>query len=1179
MLSAIFLSINLSSCKDRDTEQSSDLKVFSSYRDIPGITEDEISAITALREQYPYFTYGMPLSIEMYKNHNGEMSGFSVFITEWLTELFGIPFKPALFDRFDLYERLSEGEVSFTGELTSTPERLKIFSMTDFIALRNLMIFRLYGSRPLEEIAKERPVRTGFIEGAATIKTATREMAEGTFEIVELSEFYDVYDALRSGKIDAFYYSKPAEINFIQHSDIISERFFPLRFMPVSISTQDPNLKVVISVIDKALQNADMRRNINEWHRQAQFEYGKFKFHSQLSEEERQFIADSPTVLICAYSSHYPISFYCRHEDKRRGIFPYIFNAISELSDLRFEYLACEDSESEHCLPQITFATELADGFELLPKMQITDRYALISNVDLPDLRIYDVLYHKVGLARNTQPAETFKKWFPFHNNTVYYDCTANAFDALISNDVDLVMATYENLWYLSNYLELPNFNANIIFDYNLNVMAGIDKDAVVLRSIIKKALNNIEIQNIKDYWMKKNYDYRGKIHEARQPFIVFVAVLLFLILILVVVFLVKSRRMSKELEKLVKKRTAELNLAREAAESANKTKSAFLANMSHEIRTPMNAILGITEILIEKEGIPAELEEEVEHIYNSCNLLLGIINDILDFSKIEAKKMDIIPVEYIVASLINDAVQLNTTRIDHKPIEFELDIRENIPAKLIGDEIRIKQILNNLLSNAFKYTDAGKIKFSIEFAPGKNENEIELIFCVKDTGHGMSQDQLERLFEEYIRFNIDKKTAIQGTGLGLVITRSLVDIMNGKIEVKSEPNVGTTFIVRLPQIKVNDEVLSKDLIENLKKHRNNYLARPIKKKIFRTPMPYGSVLIVDDMETNRYVAVGLMKLYRLKIDTAKCGQTAIDKVKSGKAYDVVFMDHMMPDMDGIEATKRIRDLGYDVPIVALTANAVVGQENMFLENGFDDFISKPIDMRQLNSVLNRLVRDKQPQEVIEAAIKQYGDQNQDAEKDETSQEETLNMQISGLDIPKGLRRYRGDIRAYLMLLRSYAANIDSVLKTVELLSDERIVDYEIAVHGIKGASLDIFAEEVGTLAKKLEEEAKARNMDFLYENNAAFLEAVRKLVAEIKEALAVWDAENPKPKKDKPDGEILKKLVVACKNYNMKEADAAIDEIEKYQYTSDDGLALWLRESVDRVDFEEIIEKLSAEN
>jgi CheY-like chemotaxis protein len=290
-------------------------------------------------------------------------------------------------------------------------------------------------------------------------------------------------------------------------------------------------------------------------------------------------------------------------------------------------------------------------------------------------------------------------------------------------------------------------------------------------------------------------------------------------------------------------------------------------------------------------------------------------------------------------------------------------------------------------------------------------------------------------------------------------------------------------------------------------------------------------------------------------------------------------MDHMMPDMDGIEATKRIRDLGYDVPIVALTANAVVGQENMFLENGFDDFISKPIDMRQLNSVLNRLVRDKQPQEVIEAAIKQYGDQNQDAEKDETSQEETLNMQISGLDIPKGLRRYRGDIRAYLMLLRSYAANIDSVLKTVELLSDERIVDYEIAVHGIKGASLDIFAEEVGTLAKKLEEEAKARNMDFLYENNAAFLEAVRKLVAEIKEALAVWDAENPKPKKDKPDGEILKKLVVACKNYNMKEADAAIEEIEKYQYTSDDGLALWLRESVDRVDFEEIIEKLSAEN
>jgi len=565
LLSAIFLSIILSACKDRSLEQSSDLNVFSSYRDIPGITEDEILAITALREQYSYFIYGMPLSIEMYKNHNGEISGFSVFITDWLTELFGIPFKPALFDRFDLYERLSRGEVSFTGELTSTPERQKRFSMTDFIALRNLMIFRLYGGRPLEEIAKERPVRTGFIEGAATIKTATGEMAKGSFEIVELSEFYDVYDALRSGKIDAFYYSMPAEINFIQHPDIVSERFFPLRFMPVSIATQDTNLKAVISVIDRALQNVDMRRNINEWHRQAQFEYGKFKFRSQLSEEERRFIADSPTVFINAYSSHYPISFYCRREDKWRGIFPYIFNAISELSGLRFEYLTCEKSENAQCFSQIIFANELASGFELLPRMKISDRYALISNVDLPDLRIYDVLYHRVGLARNTLSAETFEKWFPFHNNTVYYDCIANAFDALINGDVDLVMAKYENLWYLSNYLELPNFNANIIFDYNLNIIAGIDKNADVLRSIIKKALNNIEIQNIKDYWMKKNYDYRGKIQEARQPFIVFVAVLLFLILILVVVFLVKSRRMSRELEKLVKKRTAELDLAREA--------------------------------------------------------------------------------------------------------------------------------------------------------------------------------------------------------------------------------------------------------------------------------------------------------------------------------------------------------------------------------------------------------------------------------------------------------------------------------------------------------------------------------------------------------------------------------------------------------------------------------------
>jgi CheY-like chemotaxis protein len=442
-------------------------------------------------------------------------------------------------------------------------------------------------------------------------------------------------------------------------------------------------------------------------------------------------------------------------------------------------------------------------------------------------------------------------------------------------------------------------------------------------------------------------------------------------------------------------------------------------------------------------------------------------------------------PAQYKVASLINDSVQLNMMRIGSKPIEFILQIAENVPVTLIGDELRIKQILNNLLSNAFKYTDSGKVILAVraERLPGPTNNHITLVLDVKDTGHGMTEEQLNKMFDEYSRFHHKSSKTIEGTGLGLAISHSLVNLMNGEIHVESEPGVGSNFVLRLQQELVDDEVLGSDVIANLQQFRMSYMTQRKRGQIVREPMPYGSVLIVDDVETNLYVASGLMKLYMLQIDTAMSGQEAIDKIKDGKVYDVVFMDHMMPEMDGIEAVKRIRaweaeksdeDINKHVPIVALTANAVAGQAEVFLQNGFDAFISKPIDLRQLNSVLNNLIRDKQPPEVIEAAREQ---------KIETANDDN-GTQIDPMLIESFMR----DARKTVTMLEEFC-EID------DFEDAENLRKFTVAVHGIKSSLWNIGETEIADFAYKLELSGREKKSILIKESTPEFIDKLRNLL------------------------------------------------------------------------------------
>ncbi|MCL2193357.1 MAG: ATP-binding protein [Treponema sp.] len=400
----------------------------------------------------------------------------------------------------------------------------------------------------------------------------------------------------------------------------------------------------------------------------------------------------------------------------------------------------------------------------------------------------------------------------------------------------------------------------------------------------------------------------------------------------------------------------------REIAEEESRAKSRFLARMSHEIRTPMNAVLGIAELQLQKETHPPETEEAFSRIYNSSNLLLTIINDILDMSKVESGKMEIIPVVYETANLIVDTVQLNLMHVGSKNISFGLSVDENLPTHLIGDELRIKQILNNLLSNAFKYTAEGNISLSIEVdnAPVSNDGDMVLVIRVSDTGQGMTGEDINRLFNaEFTRFNIQSNRAIQGSGLGMSIAHSFITMMQGEIKVDSVPGKGSTFTVRLPQKKKGEHILGKETAESLQKLENIQKYRKRTDKFTLDPMPYGRVLVVDDVDINLYVAEGILASYEIVVETAESGPEAIEKLKNGEVYDIIFMDHMMPEMNGIEATKIIRDMGYEHPIVALTANALKDSAEMFMNNGFSGFVSKPIDIDRLNKYLVRFIRDK----------------------------------------------------------------------------------------------------------------------------------------------------------------------------------------------------------------------------
>ena len=594
------------------------------------------------------------------------------------------------------------------------------------------------------------------------------------------------------------------------------------------------------------------------------------------------------------------------------------------------------------------------------------------------------------------------------------------------------------------------------------------------------------------------------------------------------------------------------LEVALKEAQEASTAKSRFLAHMSHEMRTPLNTVIGMSGLIMEGDGLSDSTYASLEKINHASSTLLNTVNGILDISKIEEGRFELVPVEYDISSLINDAVTQNTMHMADKPISFVLDVDGSLPQRLYGDDLRIKYIFNNLLSNAFKYTTEGTVRLSISCE--RHEKDMWMTVVASDTGVGIRDKDMDSLFTEYTKLDIKSNRKIEGTGLGLAIMKSVVEMMDGSVSAESEYGKGSVFTVRFKQQVVSDATIGTEAASHLKSlnypGRERRRASPVR----RTSLSGARVLVVDDVCTNIDVAKGVLKPYGMQVDCVTSGQAAIDAIREEKVrYDAIFMDHMMPEMDGIEAVRHIRNMGTDyaktVPIIAFTANAIVGSKEMFLRNGFQAYVSKPIDMTRLDSVIREWVKGG-------TAL-------------------ALDSKIAGLDMDKGLERLGGDMESYIHILHSYIAGVRPLLEKMGDVKRENLAAYAVVVHGIKGSSANIGAEAIADKAKAMEEAAAKGNFDFVSNGNNELVNDAKKLIDDLIGFLRANGWEGEKPKRGRPDNDALDRLRSACEEGDIGAVDVAMNEIEKYGYDSDEGLTAWLRENVDGMNYVAITEKL----
>ena len=603
----------------------------------------------------------------------------------------------------------------------------------------------------------------------------------------------------------------------------------------------------------------------------------------------------------------------------------------------------------------------------------------------------------------------------------------------------------------------------------------------------------------------------------------------------------------------------------------ASESKGKFLANMSHEIRTPINAVLGMNAMIL-RESTDAKIKEYAIDIQNASQNLLALINDILDFSKIESGKLELLPIEYDFSSMIHDIVNMISMKAEAKDLTLDLYVDETLPSRLWGDDVRIRQILVNLLNNAVKYTEKGGL--TLRVSGDTNEDMIVLKFVVEDTGIGIRKEDIAKLFEDFKRIDEERNRNIEGTGLGMSIAVQLLEMMESTLQVESVYGQGSTFSFQLEQKIVDKEPIG-NLEERIRQQAMDYSYNAM------FTAPEAEILVVDDNLVNRKVVLNLLKATKVKIDGASSGQECLEMICE-KRYDLIFMDHMMPEMDGVETFHCIKEetnhLCLSTPVIALTANAIAGAKEMYLSEGFDDFISKPINPEKLEKLLIKLL----PEEKV---IYEKKD-TLSLEKKETK----LDLpEIDGIDWEYALLHTK-DVDILLATIKDYYYTIDTEADELESFFEQILEEqdnenrstwigkYKIKVHSMKNSAALIGATSLSGVAKMLEYAAKEERIDVIEKVTFVFLEQWRSY----KELLKVCLQKENSIEKKELDYKILEDLLnlmkVAMDDMDIDTADEIIDQLDNFYYP-DDMLSNIekLKTAVTNIEAEQVLECVEA--
>jgi signal transduction histidine kinase/CheY-like chemotaxis protein/ABC-type amino acid transport substrate-binding protein len=752
---------------------------------------------------------------------------------------------------------------------------------------------------------------------------------------------------LKTGAIDAFIYDAPVSYSYKQHDFIRIREMFPIVYTPVSLTAVNAELQPIISVMNKFISAGGIDI-LDKLYSEGSEQYIKYLLNTLYTKEEKAYLdslaSTGSKVRIALENDNYPIIFYDEYSKEFKGIAIDILAEISKLTGIEFQSATDELAWSEllkglidgnvSLASQLIYSEARKDHFLWNDKPYFTSRYALLSKSDFPNLKAHQIVRARVGIIRTSTYEHMYKRWFPDNNNIKEFDNMNEMLDALEQSEIDLAMVSENVLLALTHQREKSGFKVNLAFSSPLEKSYfGFNKNEAALQGIFNKAMPFIDTETIGDAWVNRMYDYSRKLAEERSIYYAISTVMLTLVLIFLVFVYIRDKIKSKTI--------IEQRIAHEDAVRASNAKSTFLATMSHEIRTPMNGIMGFAELAMDGTSEP-KIKDYLGKIIDSTRWLLCIINDILDISKVESGKMELESVPFDLSDVISRCQSVILPSVKEKGLDMVFHIEPLIGKKLVGDSVRLHQVLINLLSNAVKFTSAGAIKFTSKTKKIDNGNAT-VYFEVKDSGIGMSPEQIKKIFDPFTQADSSTTRNYGGTGLGLAIVKKIVELMGGELTVESTLGAGSTFYfeITFQTVEISGEVPN-----------SNGNGNSIEKPYFN-----GLVLVCDDNKMNQQVAYEHLARVGLNSVTANNGKEAFEMVKKRrqkgeKNFDLILMDIFMPVMDGIEAASKITALNTGTPIVAMTANVMLNELENYRKNGMLDYIGKPFTSQELWRVL-----------------------------------------------------------------------------------------------------------------------------------------------------------------------------------------------------------------------------------